>query len=75
MLLTWSIMPPIRLSKDTEIPILVLWKLYVKGLQQFPDIWRTRDSRIHGVVSVREAGADGLIYVQHVGVLVETIWV
>jgi len=66
-------MPSIRFSKDSKIPVFVLRKLGVESLKQPPNIWRRRQSRVHVIVSVGEAGCDGLVNIQHISILIEAV--
>lgn len=65
-----AVVPAVALGEDAEVAALVLGEAGVEGLQQVPDVGRRRHRRVDGVVAEREAGADGLVHVEHVGVVV-----
>lgn len=72
---TRSIVPSIRLSKETEVTRFVLWELSKECLEEGPDIGRSSDRRSHGICAIRETDTDGLVHIEHVGELIEAIWV
>ena len=68
-----AVVPTVRLSEQSKIVVLVGGELCVECLQKSPDVRCGGDSRGHTVGAVAEAGADGLVNVEHVGVTIPTV--
>ena len=67
-------MPTVRLSEQSKIAVLVAGELCVECLQKNPDVrcgaFRCRG---HIINAEAEAGANGLVNVEHVGKIIPTV--
>ena len=68
-----AVVPTVGLGEQSKIVVLIGGELCVECLQKLPDIRCGGDSRGHAVGTVAEAGADRLVNVEHVGVIIPTV--
>lgn len=68
-----AVVPTIRLCEQTKIVVLVLGEQCVESLQKLPHKWCSGDRRVCIISAEAEAGANGLVYVENVGVLIPTM--
>jgi hypothetical protein len=68
-----TVMSPIRLGEQTEIAVLILGKLCVECLQKLPYERCSGDRRVRVIRAEAEASTNGLVYVEHVGVVIPTM--
>lgn len=66
-------MSSVALREDAEVPIFVLGKLCVEGLQQRPNIRSSGDGAGDLIIAIGETSTNRLINIQHVGVAVEAV--
>lgn len=70
-----TIVPAVRLCEQTEIAVLVRGEMCVERLQKLPHEWCSGDCRVRVLGTIAKAGTNGLVHVEHVGVIVPTMTV
>ena len=68
-----TVVPTIRFCEQTEFAILVIRELCVECLKKLPHKWSGSDRRGHVVGAEAETGTNGLVYVEHIGVIIPTM--